>query len=153
MLLKNHNPREFWKCIRKPKENKADSLPLSDWFIHFKNLHSSAVPDANQKFFSKNEPNHDIDYLFTIEEVEAAIRSMKGVTSPGIDCISIDVIKCLNTLTVRVLVEVFNRIIKSGEFPSWWSTGLIVPIHKSGDTSLPDNRGGRADRRIQDILG
>ena len=26
----------------------------------------------------KNEPNHDLDYLFTIDEVEAAIRSMKG---------------------------------------------------------------------------
>ena len=138
-MLKNHNPREFWKCIRKPKENK------DDWFNHFKKLHSSVVSGANLKFFSKNEPNHpnrDLDYLFTIEEVEAAIRSMKGGTSPGIDGISIDLIKCLNTPTVRVLVKVFNRIIKSGEFPSCWSTGLIVPIHKSDDTSLPDNYRG-----------
>ena len=142
MLLKNYNPRDFWKCIRKPKENKAASVPMSDWFIHFKNLHSPVVSGANQKFFSKNEPNHGIDYLFTIEEVEAAIRSMKGGTSPVIYGISIDVIKCLNTPTVRDLVEVFNRILKSSEFPSYCSTGLIVPIHKSGDTSSPDNYRG-----------
>ena len=109
MLLKNHNPREFWKCIRKPKENKAD------WFNHLKKLHSYVVSGANLKFFSKNEPNHpnhDLDYLFTIEEVEAAIRSMKGGTSPGIHGISIDLIKCLNTPTVRVLVKVFIQRVR-----------------------------------------
>ena len=36
-------------------------------------------------------------------------------------------------------MEAFNRIIKSGEFPSCWSMGLIVLIHKSGDKCLPDN--------------
>ena len=104
-------------CIRKPKESKADSVPMSDWFNHFKRLQSSLVSGVNQKFFSKNEPNHDLDYLFTIEEVEAAIRSMKEGTSPGIDSISIDLIKCLNTPTVRVLVEIFNRIINLVNFP------------------------------------
>ena len=84
MLQKTHNPQEFWKRIRQTQENKADSVPMFDWFDHFKKLHSSAVSCANKKFFSKNEPNYDLDYLFTIEEVEAAIRSMKGGALPQV---------------------------------------------------------------------
>ena len=41
-----------------------------------------------------NETNRDLDYLFTIEELEATFISMKGGTSLGIDGISIDLLKC-----------------------------------------------------------
>jgi len=36
----------------------------------------------------------------------------------------------------------FNKIFESGYFPVEWSKAVIVPLHKKGDTSLPDNYRG-----------
>jgi len=36
----------------------------------------------------------------------------------------------------------FNHILKSGKFPHSWSTGLIIPLYKKGDPSIPNNYRG-----------
>ena len=36
----------------------------------------------------------------------------------------------------------FNRILETGLFPSQWSTGVIVPVHKKGDLNDPTNYRG-----------
>ena len=36
-------------------------------------------------------------------------------------------------------VNLFNLILSQGVFPSAWSKGFIVPLHKSGNTDDPNN--------------
>ena len=40
------------------------------------------------------------------------------------------------------LLELFNRILSSGKYPTLWSFGLIVPIHKKDDRSKAENYRG-----------
>ena len=42
----------------------------------------------------------------------------------------------------RHLVNLFNRILDTGKFPTLWSFGLIVPIHKKDDRSKVENYRG-----------
>ena len=38
--------------------------------------------------------------------------------------------------------ELFNKLYSIGFFPTEWSTGVIVPIHKRGDKNNPQNYRG-----------
>ena len=70
------------------------------------------------------------DYPITDEEFEAAIDKLKANKSPGID----------NMLTFKGhLVNLFNRILDTGKYPSLWSFGIIVPIHQKDDRSKVEN--------------
>ena len=40
------------------------------------------------------------------------------------------------------LVNLLNRILDTGKYPSFWSFGLIVPIHKKDDRSKVENYRG-----------
>jgi hypothetical protein len=45
--------------------------------------------------------------------------------------------------TIRpFLVNLFNSIFETGEYPEDWAYAIIVPIHKSGDRDNPDNYRG-----------
>ena len=70
------------------------------------------------------------------DEVMSVISNMKSGTSPGIDGMPVEILKCFNLPTCNVLAALFNKIIDSGDLPQDWYTALIVPIFKSGSRSL-----------------
>ena len=76
------------------------------------------------------------------DEVMSVISNMKSGTSPGIDGMPVEILKCFNLPTCNVLAALFNKIIDSGDLPQDWYTALIVPIFKSGSRSLTDNYRG-----------
>ena len=41
-----------------------------------------------------------------------------------------------------ILVNLFNQILDTGEYPPLWSFGLILPIHKRDDRSKVENYWG-----------
>ena len=51
-------------------------------------------------------------------------------------------IKCTNTLGIKLLTKLFNKILKSGEFPEEWNYGLIRSIHKGLDKYDANNYRG-----------
>jgi hypothetical protein len=53
-------------------------------------------------------------------------------------------LKSANQTVVNFLVELFNKLFEQGIFPKDWCTSIIIPIHKKGDTNLPDNYRGVA---------
>ena len=40
------------------------------------------------------------------------------------------------------LTDYFNELFKNGEYPDLWTQAIIAPIHKKGDTDVPDNYRG-----------
>ena len=42
----------------------------------------------------------------------------------------------------RAFSTLFNRILDTGKYPTLWSFGLIVPIHKKDDRSKVENYRG-----------
>ena len=46
-----------------------------------------------------------------------------------------------NTLA-GFMTDYFSELFKNGEYPDLWTQDIIVPIHKKGDTDVPDNYRG-----------
>ena len=47
-----------------------------------------------------------------------------------------------SSILLEPLEVLFNKVFESGKFPSDWSTGVIIPIHKKGDANDPNNYRG-----------
>ena len=64
------------------------------------------------------------------------------IKSPGIDNTLNKVIKIRKDAIKGHLVNLFNRILDTGKYPTLWSFGLIVPIYKKDDQSKVKNYWG-----------
>ena len=83
-----------------------------------------------------------LDYPITDEEFEAAVNKLKANKSPGIDNILNEVIKIGKDAIKGHLVNLFNRILDTGKYPTLWSFGLFVRIHQKDDRSKVENYRG-----------
>ena len=81
------------------------------------------------------ETNEEI----TFEETIHAIHNMKLNTSPDIDGIPSGVYRALIEQWISLLTNLFKDALRSGEYPSCWSIGLICPLYKSGPKADPNN--------------
>ena len=53
-----------------------------------------------------------------------------------------EMLKYGNAIFCSPLTKLFNTILSTGCYPTAWSTGIIVPILKSGDPMDPNNYRG-----------
>ena len=88
-------------------------------------------------FSSKNQESYN--KLFTLQELKTALHKTND-TSPGPDKVHYQFLKHLPDTTLSILLDIFNDIWQSGEFPTSWLEALVIPIPKPGkDTSDPNN--------------
>jgi hypothetical protein len=108
----------------------------------------SSTNDESENFETmydfNNTDNGDeiLDRNFTIEEITAAVKTLKRNKSPGNDFLlneyfieSIDILGCH-------ICDIFNCILDSGFFPESWTEGVIIPLHKKGDVNNVNNYRG-----------
>ena len=69
----------------------------------------------------------------TKAEIRSAITSMKAGKAPGVDCLTVELLKADITTTVDVLHDLFCEIWVSETVPADWRRGLIVKIAKKGN--------------------
>ncbi len=93
-------------------------------------------PDFKEKIKHIPQPptqpaREDIPYNqpFTIKELKTVINSKKG-TATGLDRTSYTMLKHLPKNTLKILLNLFNKIWKTGILPQNWRESLIVPILK-----------------------
>lgn len=67
---------------------------------------------------------------------------MKTNKTPGVDNILNEVLKFGEDPLKGHLIKLFNSILNSGVYPTLWSFGLIVPIHKKDDPCKAENYRG-----------
>ena len=70
------------------------------------------------------------------------LTNWRQTKSPGIDNILNEVIKIGKDAIKAHLVNLFNWILDTGKYPTLWSFGLIVPVHKKDDRSKVKNYWG-----------
>ena len=67
---------------------------------------------------------------------------MASGESPGSDGITMEMIKSSTQNLVPFLVELFNTILHSGNYPQQWREAIICPLHKKGTIHDPQNHRG-----------
>ena len=74
--------------------------------------------------------------IFTLEELKHALHQAKD-SSPGPDDLHYQMLKHLPEKQLDLLLEIFNQIWTTGDYPTSWSEAIVVPIPKPGkDTSM-----------------
>ena len=83
-----------------------------------------------------------LDENITQTEIQKAINGLSLNKSCGSDNILNEYFISAASILLEPLELLFNKILDSGKFPTDWSTGIIVPIHKKGDVNDPNNNRG-----------
>lgn len=117
---------------------------MERWREYFKELLEGK--DINMKNRSINQRlQHEIKNMKTeeinIEDIREAIQKLKLGKAPGHDNITTDMIKALPDKAIEELVEIMNEIMQDVA-PEDWTTGIITPIYKKGDSKKCQNYRG-----------
>ena len=78
----------------------------------------------------------------TLDELQKSIKQLKSGKAAGLDLLLNEFFIHGRDLLAEPLRDLFNCIIKTGHFPTAWSEGLIVPLHKKGDVNSVENYRG-----------
>ena len=87
-----------------------------------------------------------LNFTISEKEVITSINSLKPNKTPGYDGIPGEMLKAsiCNNQIIQLLRKVFNQMLSSGTFPQLWQINILVPLHKKGDKSNPENYRGVA---------
>ena len=116
---------------------------LKRWFEHFEQL--LQVPENNQPSTPRQEPppvrriTRVSSEAPSLQEIKAAIKSMKSNKAPGVDRISAEMLKADPALSAQMLHQLFYNIWDTATFPADWMQGILIKVPKKGDLAECDN--------------
>ncbi len=136
---KHNDIKEYWAEIKpKPKRNTPPVSP-PHFQTYFATLYKSHGPIPIDIHHDYSLYDDILDEPFTVHDIERAVHHLKSGKVAGEDNIKSDYILCEFKKFKHVLTLLFNKLYTCGYYPDIWSTGIIVPIFKSGDTHEPGN--------------
>lgn len=152
-----NDPQTAWKIVNELKNNslpadKSEKINRSQWYIHFRdllrgnahNLDSVRQKDIRDELtnYEKSHQEGNLDYKITEKEIIDASHKLKNNKASAYDMIKNEMIKSAVPLIKQTIVKVFNKLLNMGHFPKSWTEGIIVPLHKQGNSSDPNNYRG-----------
>ncbi len=133
--------------------SKDKQVVLDQWGIKYSELlngPSDAIIDtsANIRDYEPHAgpPTDLIDtgmqQPITLQEVKLTLIRAKNSTSPGFDCIPVEVIR--NSTAMEFLLHLYNKCFDTSLVPDIWQMGIITPIPKDStkDQRVPLNYRG-----------
>lgn len=137
-INEEHIPQAFLEHLRGSFDEKALAFPSNY------DDSDSWLWDIYHQNYSELQEGIWNDYVHecTLEEIEEAIDGLNVKKDPGPMGISAAmIIHCKNELK-KVILNVFNAIMKTGHVPYEWKTSYLVPIPKKGNVSVIENYRG-----------
>ena len=153
-LCECQNRGQSWKVLKSITTNKSSSstIPISSndtlsvankFNFHFANVANDLINgfDANLNDVVYSSDVDNVFVLHTVQEKDILkeILNLKNKKSVGVDDISTFILKtCANEL-IGSITYLINKSILDGKVPALWKIAKIIPLHKKGDKSNPDN--------------
>ena len=162
--IKNNpnNARCLWKTIRSCIPNKSacrrsftkdDILVANEFNTFFSSIGQTTIEKVKlladeckylptKSVFTPRiyaESEQFVLQMVESKQVHDIINSMPTNKSPGIDKISMRVIKDSLPAILPTITSIFNASLTSGVFPSAWKMAEITPIPKEGDHEQANN--------------
>ena len=143
--MRNKKPKEFWKIFKQKKSSTKHDISDDEFYDYFKRLASENTDTSNEQAAnfmqsfdsSTRETTFEVlDENITQTEIQKAINGLSLNKSCGSDNILNEYFISAASILLEPLELLFNKILDSGKFPTDWSTGIIVPIHKATLTTL-----------------
>ena len=112
------------------------SNPNGDFYVAdddvISNMNALLNDDLCEMFQELNMPILDSEVIW-------AVKELKCGKSCGEDLVLNEFFIHGKDHLVEFITPLFNLIFDSGHFPNQWSNGLLVPLHKCGNYSSPNN--------------
>jgi hypothetical protein len=149
------NAKLYWKLLKGRSSNNVPQISNYSLFSHFKNLSvptedSLRVSEDVEEYLKEYERDivemqnmySELDNLISPEEVIRACKQLKSGKASGCDMLINELFINGRDVLVSSLTTLFNKLLSLGYFPSSWSEGILVAIHKSGDKNSAENYRG-----------
>ena len=150
-MLEN-NPKKYWALLASLISNKDTSSVDSDiqpnqWYDYFRDLNKKQGQSCPELLDKLVEMEHtkifsELDHIITIKEISNAISSLKNNKASSFDLILNEMLKYGQNFILKGLHRLFNLILSTGNFPTRWAKGIIVPLFKNGSKDDPSNYRG-----------
>ena len=150
---KHKNAKAYWKLLKGASNISKPNLSRSNFAAYFKAVNNpdSAfyTPDDDVIYFNERYLNGELQVMFSeldvsisMIEVSKAIDELSNGKSAGPDRLINEFFINDKAFLIPYLHILFNKVFESSYFPSAWSIGEIIPLHKKGDKSNVDNYRG-----------
>ena len=151
------DPQAAWKVIHELKNeslpsDKSEKINRTEWYSHFRDLLKSnkcQIDDERQHQirnelhdFEKAEQLRNLDYAITEKEILNACKNLKNNKTSAYDMIKNEMLKSALPSIINTVVKIFNVLLSTGQFPESWTEGIIIPLHKQGNSADPNNYRG-----------
>ena len=149
--LRKRKPKDFWKIFRNKQNTCSHNISDTEFFNYFKELSSENLEMSRENIEremqnfdcnSRESTFDELDRHIIQNEIKDAISWLASNKACGSDCIKNEYFKFSSNMLLEPLKKLFNRILNSGVFPTQWSEGINIPIHKKGDIDDPSNYRG-----------
>ena len=126
-MRKTEAMKSFYKKVKSMRERDQPYCPITT----IKVAQGLLIPNEDTRdnnFSAQDILEHEPEILRS--EVEESLKSAKTVKTPGIDGISIEIIKAAGEAGVELLWRVCRAVWKDGITPMEWRQSIIIPISK-----------------------
>lgn len=98
--------------------------------------HTAEVNQRLAEFFAATIAPDEDPIVITPGMVQRTIAKTKPKKAPGVDGIDNKAVRHLPRSTVAAVTRLFNGILRTGQFPDVWKTGIVIMIPKPGKNIL-----------------
>jgi hypothetical protein len=118
---------------------------LNSFFVNMPSKIVSEIPDCDVKFdqfFVNNPDAPTFDFQnnpVTVSEILEAIKELQPKKSEDMFGLSMFFVKQFTHLIIKPLHHIIATSFEKGTFPSQLKIAKVIPLHKGGDSTVPDN--------------
>ena len=115
---------------------------MNRWKQYFESLLQTEIEPIEKESEREAEEVEQEMYEPTLDEVRYIIQGIKNGKAPGIDTITVELIKNAGAKMEQKIYNLIRKIWNDEHMPMDWEEGIIYPIYKKGDRSVCSNYRG-----------